>query len=518
MISMMKAVLPSPVVSAAADRKELGEFDRLFIRRNQYVAIVFLVLGLGNLLAVIASRSLLATSFFVPVIFLAAGFLMTVLNRQGRAIRITPFIAVLIFGIMNIGLNLLSILQSGTPMTDAGVAFAAVFLLFPVYKPLLAFLIIAFIENNAIMIQLDVGPVDILSADIPLIIAGIAMTTVSVLTERMTKDLIRRHAEADDAKRRSEALVGELKQTIGTLVQFKNELQHVIEVTNETADTINSRFRSLHDEVREQADSINEMLAALRDASGVLSVMSDESNLMKESSMHAVDITEDGKSTIRTATDSIADLQQVIAGMNESMEELKRQNGQIGEILTTIADISNQTHLLALNAAIEAARAGEHGRGFSVVSHEIRKLAEHSGTSAGQIGDILKSLQSKTRQLTDRFNEVKQTLMHGNAAVLRSEEALARISDIAVQTMDRAKQVDAFSRQVKTSSDRMVSELNAIAVITRRTIESAEQIMSGARQQRDQIDQVRASYNRLDAVIRNLEQIAMASQSENQSA
>jgi len=200
--------------------------------------------------------------------------------------------------------------------------------------------------------------------------------------------------------------------------------------------------------------------------------------------------------------------------MNASMEELRRQSDEIGVIVSTITEISNQTHLLSLNAAIEAARAGEHGRGFSVVSAEIRKLAEHSGSSAVRIGNILESLQEKIRQLTERFHNVKQTLARGNDSVQRSEASLGRISDNAAQTLNRVEKVDAFIQQVKTSSDEIVAELNAVAAITSQSGESASDILSSVRRQREQIEQVLANYNRLEQLIRNLEQMVGTEQAK----
>lgn len=167
-----------------------------------------------------------------------------------------------------------------------------------------------------------------------------------------------------------------------------------------------------------------------------------------------------------------------------------------------------------MNAAIEAARAGEQGRGFAVVSSEVRKLAEHSGSSAVQIGEILKSLRENTRQLTEHFNNVKQLLERGNTSVLRSEESLVRISDNAVQTLNRVEKVDTFIQQVKSSSDEMISELNSIAAITTQSSESANEILSSVRRQREQVEQVRTNYHRLEELIRNLEQIADSEQAE----
>ena len=78
---------------------------------------------------------------------------------------------------------------------------------------------------------------------------------------------------------------------------------------------------------------------------------------------------------------------------------LGERSQQIGQVLSIINSIADQTKILALNAAIEAARAGEAGKGFSVVAIEIRKLAESVVESTGEISAIMTEIQSAANDL-----------------------------------------------------------------------------------------------------------------------
>lgn len=81
------------------------------------------------------------------------------------------------------------------------------------------------------------------------------------------------------------------------------------------------------------------------------------------------------------------------------LNELKKANQQMGQVVESIQHITKQTNLLSLNSAIEAARAGEAGRGFSVVAAEIKKLADRSFSATREITDLIDNMQNKANEV-----------------------------------------------------------------------------------------------------------------------
>ncbi|WP_425388921.1 methyl-accepting chemotaxis protein [Bacillus marinisedimentorum] len=113
--------------------------------------------------------------------------------------------------------------------------------------------------------------------------------------------------------------------------------------------------------------------------------------------------------------------------MNKMMDELNHASLRINDVIKMVQEIAEQTNLLALNSAIEAARAGEHGRGFAVVSTEVRKLAEQTKTSIGNIQDLIANSTVNTRKVVESLQYVREAVLAGQDTSKKTNEVFEKV-------------------------------------------------------------------------------------------
>jgi len=171
---------------------------------------------------------------------------------------------------------------------------------------------------------------------------------------------------------------------------------------------------------------------------------------------------------------------EVVRKSSNTVQELGKSSNQIGEIISVIDDIADQTNLLALNAAIEAARAGEQGRGFAVVADEVRKLAERTTKATKEIASMIKKIQVDTQGAVKAMEEGTQKVDEGISHADKAGVSLREIVQLSQEVTTMISQIVAASSQQASASEQISHNIEIINTTTEQTAQGIQQIAKAA--------------------------------------
>ena len=221
----------------------------------------------------------------------------------------------------------------------------------------------------------------------------------------------------------------------------------------------------------ETATAMNEMTAM------VLEVAKSASQAAQTSDM-AKDKAQQGSKIVDRVVEGIRQVESQAAGLKLDMSQLGDQAQGIGQIMSVISDIADQTNLLALNAAIEAARAGEAGRGFAVVADEVRKLAEKTMSATKQVDDAIRAIQHSARTNITGVDKTTLTIAEATSLANQSRETLDDIVQLVDLTADQVRSIATASHQQSAASEeinRSIEDVNRISQQTSEALNHASQ-------------------------------------------
>ncbi|MDY0302147.1 MAG: methyl-accepting chemotaxis protein, partial [Trichlorobacter sp.] len=261
----------------------------------------------------------------------------------------------------------------------------------------------------------------------------------------------------------------EIGQVASSVNSFLERLQQVLGSVTGSSGHVNTastqlslNAKSISDDVAAVAEQASSVATASEEMAATSADIARNCQIAAEGAQQAAITTNSGFDVVRHTVDGIKSRGVKTQEIAEIVSRLGERSDQIGDIASTIEDIADQTNLLALNAAIEAARAGEMGRGFAVVADEVRALAERTSKATGEIGEMIKTIQTETREAIKSMHEGVTESQKGAAEAEQLETALQGILDRVSQVTDQINQIAVAAEEQTATTGEIAGNINRI--------------------------------------------------------
>lgn len=306
-----------------------------------------------------------------------------------------------------------------------------------------------------------------------------------------SKDEIGKLAESNNLmKNNLRSLLGRIQENSEHLSAAAEELSASTEEVTASTTEVASRAHETLNASSSAAQSASESAIAMEETATGVHRIAESTQSLNESSGETYQTAIAGGKIIEQASNQMNMINRSSNMVNELVQKLSKQTGEIENITNVITAITEQTNLLALNAAIEAARAGEHGKGFAVVADEVRKLAEESKTSANQIVDLIHEIKVDMAEVEKAAAESLTSVSDGVKVIGQAGTSFDGIVSAVEKMNTQIEEISATSEEISASAEQVSASVSDIAAGATNANASIESIAASIEEQTATMEQV----------------------------
>jgi len=275
-------------------------------------------------------------------------------------------------------------------------------------------------------------------------------------------------------------LKNNINNLIGSLLHIFAEFELSINSASIMANRLASSAESMATASQEQSAQTDDIAQAIEQMSRAIFENAAAAQHTAEMAQENGEIATQGGLIVQQTTEKMKDIANVVKESAINIEKLGTSGDKIGEIISVIEDIADQTNLLALNAAIEAARAGEQGRGFAVVADEVRKLAERTTVATKEISGMIKLIQDDTKSAVFAMQKGNAEVQKGISLADDAGKALQQIVVSSNSLLNLVNQIANANESQSATSEQISKNIASISEVSNEAVQRIEEVAVAA--------------------------------------
>ncbi|MCG9514451.1 methyl-accepting chemotaxis protein [Acinetobacter pittii] len=271
----------------------------------------------------------------------------------------------------------------------------------------------------------------------------------------------------------SEDFTGAIADSINFAIDQLRDLVSRIHETSQEVARYTQDTQSITNQLAEasehQAQEIAGASTAMNEMAQSIDQVSSNASESAEVAERSVQIASNGAQVVNRSIEGMDTIREQIQETSKRIKRLGESSQEIGNIVSLINDIADQTNILALNAAIQASMAGEAGRGFAVVADEVQRLAERSASATKQIEILVKTIQTDTNEAVISMEQTTTEVVRGANLAKDAGIALDEIQKVSGDLANLIASISDAAKLQSASASHIATTMTVVQEITSQT-------------------------------------------------